>query len=49
MGVRLRAIRFVGEREKAQTASKGPQIYAKRERKWERSDNQEGGLEAATL
>ena len=49
MGVRLRAIRFVVERETAQTAGQGPQIQAKWERMWERSDSQEVGLEAATL
>ena len=49
MGVRLRVIRFVVERETTQTASKGPQVRAKWERMWERSDSQEVGLEAAIL
>ena len=42
-------IRSVVERERAQTASQGPPIDAQWERKWERFDNQEVGLEAAIL
>ncbi|TNV71298.1 hypothetical protein FGO68_gene13477 [Halteria grandinella] len=48
-GGSLRVIRFVDERERAQIASQGPQIYAKWRTMWERLDNQEVGLEAAIL
>ena len=42
-------IRFVVERETAQTVGYGPEIHAKWERMWECSDNQDVGLEAATI
>src|SRR3954468_2008509 len=47
--VRLRAIRFVVERETAQIIGQGPQACAKWKRMWDRRDNQEVGLEAAIL
>ena len=37
------------EREPAQSAGYGPHVVTKWERKWERTDSQEVGLEAATL
>eukprot|EP01026_Neomeris_dumetosa_P045691 TRINITY_DN3870_c0_g2_i2.p1 TRINITY_DN3870_c0_g2~~TRINITY_DN3870_c0_g2_i2.p1 ORF type:complete len:122 (+),score=2.93 TRINITY_DN3870_c0_g2_i2:105-470(+) len=48
-GVRLRVIRSVAKRERAQIDSQGPQIRTKCQRMWERPDSQEVGLEAATL
>src|SRR5690242_18068863 len=46
---RRRVLRFVVERETAQTVGQGPQIRAKWETLSRRGDNQEVGLEAATL
>ena len=47
--VRLRGISFVVERETAQTTNEGPQALAKWERMWSCIDNQDVGLEAATI
>ena len=47
--VRLRAIRFVVESDTAQITSYGPEACAKWDRMWSCEDNQEVGLEAATL
>src|SRR3954471_23554412 len=49
VAVRLRALRFVVERETAQIIGSGPSACAKWKRMWDRSDNQEVGLEAAIL
>ena len=49
VAVRLRGISSVVERETAQNTGYGPQACAKWERMWGRTDNQEVGLEAATL
>ena len=44
-----RVLTSVVERETTQTASYGPKVIAKWETKWEGTDSQEVGLEAATL
>ena len=48
-GVRQWGLSFIVERETAQTVNYGPKIQAQWERKSERSDSQEVGLEAAIL
>lgn len=37
------------ERERTQTANQGPQIDAQWQRKWDRGDSPDVGLEAATI
>ena len=48
-GVRARGISFVLERETTQTADQGPQFDAQWQRKWDRGDSRDVGLEAATI
>ena len=42
-------ISFMDKRETTQTTNEGPKACAKWKRMWSRIDNQEVGLEAATL
>ena len=49
VAVRLRGISSVVERETAQTISQGPQVCGKWERMWSCTENQDVGLEAATI
>ena len=48
-GVRPWGISFMVERETTLTTDKGPEARAKCERMWGRIDNQDVGLEAATI
>ncbi len=48
-GVRVRGRSFVLERETTQTADQGPQDDAQWQRKWDRRDSRDVGLEAATI
>ena len=42
-------ISFTLKRERTQTADQGPQIDAQWQRKWDRGDSRDVGLEAATI
>ena len=42
-------ISFMLERERTQTADQGPQDDAQWQRKWDRRDSRDVGLEAATI
>ena len=42
-------ISFTLERETTQTADQGPQVDAQWQRKWDRGDSRDVGLEAATI
>ncbi len=48
-GVRAWGISFTLERETTQTADQGPQDDAQWQRKWDRGDSRDVGLEAATI
>ena len=48
-GVRAWGISFTLERETTQTADQGPQVDAQWQRKWDRGDSPDVGLEAATI
>ena len=48
-GVRARGISFALERGTTQTADQGPQSDAQWQRKWDRRDSRDVGLEAATI
>src|SRR4051794_31186485 len=48
-GVRAWGISFTLERETTQTADQGPQSDAQWQRKWDRRDSRDVGLEAATI
>ena len=48
-GVRAWGISFALERETTQTADQGPQDDAQWQRKWDRGDSRDVGLEAATI
>ena len=48
-GVRARGRSFALERETTQTADQGPQVDAQWQRKWDRGDSRDVGLEAATI
>src|SRR3984957_15586082 len=48
-GVRARGISFVLQRERTQTADQGPQGDAQGQRKWDRRNSRDVGLEAATI
>ena len=48
-GVRVWGISFMLERETTQTADQGPQSDAQWQRKWDRGDSRDVGLEAATI
>ena len=48
-GVRTWGISFTLERETTQTADQGPQDDAQWQRKWDRGDSRDVGLEAATI
>ena len=48
-GVRAWGISFTLERETTQTADQGPQIDAQWQRKWDRGDSRDVGLEAAII
>ena len=48
-GVRARGRSFALERETTQTADQGPQDDAQWQRKWDRADSRDVGLEAATI
>ena len=48
-GVRARGRSFALERETTQTADQGPQFDAQWQRKWDRGDSRDVGLEAATI
>jgi hypothetical protein len=48
-GVRAWGRSFTLERETTQTADQGPQDEAQWERKWDRADSRDVGLEAATI
>src|SRR3954466_9734598 len=48
-GVRAWGISFTLERERTQTADQGPQVDAQWQRKWDRGDSRDVGLEAATI
>ena len=48
-GVRAWGISFTLERGTTQTADQGPQIDAQWQRKWDRRDSRDVGLEAATI
>src|SRR3954452_15478348 len=48
-GVRAWGISFTLERETTQTADQGPQSDAQWQRKWDRPDSRDVGLEAATI
>jgi hypothetical protein len=48
-GVRARGRSFVLQRERTQTADQGPQDDAQWQRKWDRRDSRDVGLEAATI
>ena len=48
-GVRAWGISFTLERETTQTADQGPQSDAQWQRKWDRGDSRDVGLEAATI
>jgi hypothetical protein len=45
----VRGISFALKRERTQTADQGPQIDAQWQRKWDRRDSRDVGLEAATI
>src|SRR3954465_12437005 len=48
-GVRARGISFALQRGTTQTADQGPQCDAQWQRKWDRGDSRDVGLEAATI
>src|SRR3954453_7839689 len=48
-GVRAWGISFMLERGTTQTADQGPQCDAQWQRKWDRRDSRDVGLEAATI
>src|SRR4051795_10057832 len=48
-GVRARGRSFALQRERTQTADQGPQADAQWQRKWDRRDSRDVGLEAATI
>src|SRR5262245_44630210 len=48
-GVRARGRSFALERERTQTADQGPTADAQWQRKWDRADSRDVGLEAATI
>src|SRR3954447_7671148 len=48
-GVRARGRSFALQRETTQTADQGPQCDAQWQRKWDRGDSRDVGLEAATI
>ena len=48
-GVRVWGISFTLERERTQTADQGPQSDAQWQRKWDRGDSRDVGLEAAII
>src|SRR3954468_7494822 len=48
-GVRAWGRSFTLERERTQTADQGPQSDAQWQRKWDRADSRDVGLEAATI
>src|SRR5262249_53668700 len=48
-GVRVWGISFTLERETTQPADQGPQSDAQWQRKWDRGDSRDVGLEAATI
>ena len=48
-GVRAWGRSFTLERETTQTADQGPQFDAQWQRKWDRGDSRDVGLEAATI
>ena len=49
VAVRLWGISFIVERETTQNSNEGPKACAKWKRMWSRIDNQDVGLEAATI
>ena len=48
-GVRARGISFALQRGTTQTADQGPPVDAQWQRKWDRRDSRDVGLEAATI